>query len=83
MVEKTITVRVHITLLLSLFLISTLYPTIVFGIYKKITPPPDVDKIAHYGSNSPQTCWLATAANRLAGAGYTANLVVVPNRKNE
>jgi len=33
--------------------------------YRKIDQPPDVDK--DFENN---TCWLATAANMLAGAGY-------------
>ena len=32
----------------------------------KLDPPPDIDK----EFNSDATCWLATAANMLAGAGY-------------
>jgi hypothetical protein len=40
-------------------------PVAAFGDYLKIDPPPDVDK------NHPDlTCWIATAANMLAGAGY-------------
>lgn len=35
--------------------------------YMKMDPPPDVDKAFLGGNNS---CWLATAANMLAGAGY-------------
>lgn len=35
----------------------------------KMDPPPDVDKAAHGDTGTP-TCWLATAANMLAGAGY-------------
>ena len=35
----------------------------------KMDPPPDVDKATHGHVGSP-TCWLATAANMLAGAGY-------------
>lgn len=37
--------------------------------YMKMDPPPDVDKSAH-GHTGTDTCWLATAANMLAGAGY-------------
>jgi hypothetical protein len=33
--------------------------------YMKMDPPPDVDK-----TSSNNSCWLATAANMLAGAGY-------------
>jgi len=35
--------------------------------YMKMDPPPDVDK-----TSSNNSCWLATAANMLAGAGYGA-----------
>jgi hypothetical protein len=35
--------------------------------YKKIDPPPDANKVT---TGSDDTCWLATAANMLAGAGY-------------
>lgn len=35
--------------------------------YKKIDPPPDANKA---GPATDDTCWLATAANMLAGAGY-------------
>jgi hypothetical protein len=35
--------------------------------YMKMTPPPDADKAFLAGNNS---CYLATAANMLAGAGY-------------
>jgi hypothetical protein len=41
--------------------------------YLKMNPPPDVDKIDHNdwnGINYKPTCWVATAANMLAGAGY-------------
>jgi len=37
--------------------------------WMKMDPPPDVDKAAH-GHTGTSTCWLATAANMLAGAGY-------------
>ena len=35
--------------------------------YMKMNPPPDTDKVSLAGNNS---CYLATAANMLAGAGY-------------
>jgi len=38
------------------------------GHYCKIYEPPDVEKAG--GPGSDLTCWLATAANMLAGAGY-------------
>ena len=34
----------------------------------KMNPPPDADKAAGGGTNN--SCWLATASNMLAGAGY-------------
>ena len=37
------------------------------GQYMKMNPPADVDKAFLSGNNS---CWLATAANLLGGAGY-------------
>lgn len=37
--------------------------------YIKMFPPPDVDK-ATWGHTGTLSCWLATAANMLAGAGY-------------
>lgn len=37
--------------------------------YMKMQPPSDVDKAAHNHTGT-STCWLATAANLLAGAGY-------------
>ncbi|MFO7614048.1 MAG: hypothetical protein R6W71_05345 [Bacteroidales bacterium] len=36
--------------------------------YMKMNPPPDADKAAGGGTNN--SCWLATASNMLAGAGY-------------
>ena len=36
-------------------------------VYMKMNPPPDADKAFQTGNNS---CYLATAANMLAGAGY-------------
>jgi len=41
----------------------------LFADYLKIDPPPDVDKKTHHSSKV-YTCWLATASNMLAGAGY-------------
>lgn len=51
---------------LTLIIVSSL----VSAEYLKVTPPPDVDKSAHHSDPLPPTCWLATAANMLAGAGY-------------
>ncbi|MBA7480423.1 hypothetical protein ES707_15877 [subsurface metagenome] len=47
----------------------------VCGDWLKMDPPPDVDKKAHNDSNKP-TCWLATAANMLAAAGYGTGTTV-------
>ena len=41
----------------------------VFADWMRMDPPPDVDKDSH-GHNGTLTCWQATAANMLAGAGY-------------
>lgn len=43
--------------------------------WQKMAAPPDVDKKAHSHNNKP-TCWLATAANMLAGAGYGTGATV-------
>jgi hypothetical protein len=45
-------------------------------IYMKMNPPPDVDKLAHHTTNNVDTCYLATAANMLAGAGYGSGTTV-------
>ena len=45
----------------------------VVAVYMKMDPPPDVDKAFSAGNNS---CWLATAANMLAGAGYGSGKTV-------
>lgn len=41
-------------------------------VYMKMNPPPDVDKafLSNPALPSDNSCWLATAANMLAGAGY-------------
>lgn len=36
--------------------------------YMKMDPPPDVDKVG--GGGVDNSCWMATASNMLAGAGY-------------
>lgn len=43
--------------------------------YLKMNPPPDVDKATHGHAGRP-TCWQATAANMLAGAGYGVGATV-------
>lgn len=56
-------------LLLSSILALILIPGVVMADWMKMDPPPDVDKAAH-GHFNTGTCWQATAANILAGAGY-------------
>jgi hypothetical protein len=51
-----------------LFLVA-LCPALAWSQWMKMDPPPDVDKAAH-GDTGTNSCWLATAANMLAGAGY-------------
>ncbi len=49
----------------------------LFADYLKIDPPPDVDKKAHHNPTTGiNTCWLATASNMLAGAGYGSGATV-------
>jgi hypothetical protein len=50
--------------ILGLVIVFSLFPSYSYA-YIKITLPPDVDK-----SSPNNTCWLATAANMLAAAGY-------------
>ncbi len=46
-----------------------------FAQWLKLDPPPDVDKLTHHGTTrNIDTCWLATTANMLAGAGYGTSL---------
>ena len=52
-----------------LFLLLLALPSVATADYLKVDPPPDVDKSAH-GHSGTNTCWQATAANMLAGAGY-------------
>lgn len=47
--------------------------------YMKMDPPPDADKAFLAGNNS---CWLATAANMLAGAGYGVGATVQARANN-
>jgi hypothetical protein len=39
------------------------------GDYLKMNPPPDIDKV-EYAFGNGKSCWVATASNQLAGAGY-------------
>lgn len=56
----------------SIFSLVLMFSLLVFApscFYMKMRPPSDVDKSAH-GHVGTATCWQATAANMLAGAGY-------------
>jgi len=57
--------------ILCVCIVGLLYaaPAETWGQWLKIDPPPDVDKSA-FGHEGTETCWMATAANMLAGAGY-------------
>ena len=60
--------RMHINWLMGMLLFALLFmPDRASAEYLKIDPPPDVNKMAPVTDLS---CWLATAANMLAGAGY-------------
>lgn len=48
-------------------------------VYMKMNPPPDADKAFLAGNNS---CYLATAANMLAGAGYGTGTTVQARADN-
>ena len=50
---------------LTVVIAVVLAPALVSAQYMKMDPPPDVDK-----ASPDNSCWLATAANMLAGAGY-------------
>lgn len=50
-------------------------------VYMKMNPPPDVDKSAH-GHTGTLTCWIATASNMLAGAGYGTGSTVQQRADN-
>jgi len=51
------------------------------GKWLRVNPPPDVDKSAH-NHNDTKTCWLATASNMLAGAGYGTGATVQARADN-
>ncbi len=57
-------------LVVGVVLASLVVPAVASADWKKMEPPPDVDKITHHGTTNTMTCWLAVAANMLAGAGY-------------
>ncbi|MEN8226315.1 MAG: hypothetical protein ABFS05_13245, partial [Bacteroidota bacterium] len=48
--------------------------------YMKMDPPPDVDKAG--GGGTDNSCWMATASNMLAGAGY-GNGTTVQDRADD
>jgi hypothetical protein len=50
------------------------------GPYLKIDPPPDANKQC-FGCDA--SCWLAAAANMLAGAGYGSDGLSVQDRADE
>ena len=62
-----------IVVCLAVFAISGISTQQACADYIKMNPPPDVDKVDHnhwYDGNYKPTCWVATAANMLAGGGY-------------
>jgi hypothetical protein len=69
-IASTKSARVFVPILLALSCACT---------YMKMNPPPDADKVFLAGNNS---CYLATAANMLAGAGY-GNGATVQARAND
>jgi len=60
---------VTIPLFLAVFVVVLLLQCPVQADYLKMNPPPDVDKVFHHHGNA-SSCWVAAAANMLAGAGY-------------
>ncbi|MCJ7576711.1 MAG: hypothetical protein MUO80_08610 [Dehalococcoidia bacterium] len=68
--EKQRTLSRSLALLLVGVVLAILaLPALASADWRKMDPPPDVDKSAH-GHTGTMTCWQATAANMLAGAGY-------------
>lgn len=62
--------RIKLTIIVIFVTVGILFcPRSVIGNWQKMDQPPDVDKSAH-GHSGLSTCWQATAANMLAGAGY-------------
>ncbi|MHC4395405.1 MAG: hypothetical protein ACYS1A_07080 [Planctomycetota bacterium] len=55
---------------LLMFLTTLLVSMPVQADWQKLNPPPDVDKFEHHGYASTNTCYLAVAANMLAGLSY-------------
>lgn len=70
-----------ILLFLSVFLALLLIVGLANADWQKMDPPPDVDKKAHNHDLNP-TCWLATAANMLVGAGYGTGSTVQARADN-
>ena len=66
--QKQRTLFRGLALLLVVVVAILALPALASADWLKMDPPPDVDKPAD-GSRS-STCWLAAAANMLAGAGY-------------
>jgi len=60
--------RSAVSLCMAVLMLSL--PISVMADWTKVDPPPDVDKSFHHPGTPPPTCWLATAANMLAAAGY-------------
>jgi hypothetical protein len=73
--------RYRVWFFLVLIIISLSAGISSYGKWLRINPPPDVDKAAH-GHNNTFTCWLATAANMLAGAGYGTGSTVQARADN-
>jgi len=65
---------------LALVLTLVFGPGAAWADWLKMSPPPDVDKSNRHGATwrNFDTCWLATAANMLAGAGYGTTLSTTP-----
>ena len=58
-----------IVVCLAVFAISGISMQQACADYLKMNPPPDVDKAEH-GDSKKESCWVASASNLLAGAGY-------------
>jgi hypothetical protein len=76
--KKTDTMRHWISAILC-FLMLFLFNGCV---YLKMVPPPDVDKNPFPPATTDNSCWMATASNMLAGAGY-GNGVTVQQRADD
>ena len=67
--EKVIT-HCSLNIFFTIFAVTFLLSAPVSADWQKMDPPPDVDKAAHHPAPLPPTCWMTTASNMLAGAGY-------------